>query len=245
MPDNDTTELVSASAFRTTHWSVVLAAKENGAAEGGPALESLCRTYWAPLYAYLRRQGATPPDAQDLVQGLFASLLEDDGLATVEQKRGKFRSFLLASLKHFAANERDRARAQKRGGRLLFVPLDEAQAEKHFLTAPDLSPDEVFERTWALALIEQALARLREEYAAAERAELLTALEPYLSGNRMAPPYVEVSARLNLGVGGVKMAVQRMRRRFGELLRKEIAHTVSRPEEIDEEIRSLFATLRR
>jgi RNA polymerase sigma-70 factor (ECF subfamily) len=191
------------------------------------------------------RQGIPSPDAQDLVQGLFASLLERDGLAGVDRRRGKFRSFLLASLKHFVANERDRARTQKRGGRLSFVPLDDLQVEDSFLATPNLSPDEAYEQTWALALIEQAIARLRGEFATAERTELLAALEPYLSGDRGAPPYAEVAAQLNLGVSGVKMAVLRMRRRFGELLRQEIANTVSRPEEIDEEIRALFATLRR
>jgi len=245
MPDHESTEVTSAAVFRTTHWSVVFAANGCGKPEAGPALEQLCRTYWTPLYAYLRRQGATPADAQDLVQGFFASLLEREGIAKVDRSRGKFRSFLLASLKHFAANERDRARAQKRGGQHLFVPLDEAQAEEQFLAAPELSPDEVYEQTWALAVIEQAVARLRAEYATPERAELFTALKPYLTGDRTEPPYAAVAARLNLGESGVKMAVRRMRRRFGELLRHEIAQTVSRPEEVDEEIRVLFTALRR
>ncbi len=245
MPDKAIAESVSAAAFRTTHWSMVLEARDGGTPEGGRALEQLCRTYWKPLYVFLRRQGIPSPDAQDLVQGLFASLLERDGLAGVDRRRGKFRSFLLASLKHLVANERDRARTQKRGGRLLFVPLDDIQVEDNFLATPNLSPDEAYEQTWALALIEQAIARLRGEFATPERTELLAALEPYLSGDRGAPPYAEVAARLNLGISGVKMAVQRMRRRFGELLRQEIAHTVNRPEEVDEEIRALFATLRR
>jgi len=245
MPDHESTEVTSAAVFRTTHWSVVLAANGSGKPEAGPALEQLCRTYWTPLYAYLRRQGATPADAQDLVQGFFASLLERDGIAKVDPSRGKFRSFLLASLKHFAANERDRARAQKRGGRLTFVPLNEAQAEEQFLAAPELSPDEVYEQTWALAVIEQAVARLRAEYATPERAELFTALKPYLTGDRTEPPYAAVAAQFNLGESGVKMAVRRMRRRFGELLRNEIAQTVSRPDEVDEEIRVLFTALRR
>ena len=245
MPDNDSTEVTSAAAFRTTHWSLVLAANGSGTSEAGPALDQLCRTYWTPLYAYLRRQGTAPADAQDLVQGFLASLLERDGIAKVDRARGKFRSFLLASLKHFASNERDRTRAQKRGGRLVFVPLEEASAEEQFLAAPDLSPDEIYEQTWALAIIEHAVARLRAEYATPERAKLFTALKPYLTGDRTEPPYVAVAAQFNLGESGVKMAVRRMRRRFGELLRHEIAQTVSRPEEVDEEIRVLFTALRR
>lgn len=245
MPDKNTTVAISTAAFRTTHWSVVLAAQANGSTEAASALEHLCHTYWTPLYAYLRRQGTAPADAQDLVQGLFASLLERDGLAGVDRSRGKFRSFLLAALKHFASNQRDRARAQKRGGRHFMLPLDEAQTEEQFFAAPDLSPDEMYEQTWALTVIEQTVTRLREEHATPERAELFAVLEPYLTGDRTEAPYAVVAERLRLSESGVKMAVRRMRRRCGELLRHEIAQTVGRPEEVDEEIRALFKALRR
>jgi RNA polymerase sigma-70 factor (ECF subfamily) len=244
VPERETTNVAGAAAFRTTHWSVVLAAGHSGTAEAHVALEQLCRIYFTPLYAYLRRQGFTQHDAQDLVQGLFASLLERDEFASVDRSRGKFRSFLLASLKHFVSNEQDRARALKRGGRCSFVPLNDGQAEEHFLAARDLSPDEIYDQSWALALIEHTVDRLRKQYAASDRAALFDALEPYLSGDRAARPYADVAARLNLGESGVKMAVQRMRRRFGELLRNEIAQTVNRPEEVDEEIRAFFSALR-
>ena len=244
MPNEHTTEAISAARFNTTHWSVVLNAKDGGTPDAGAALEELCRTYWAPLYAYLRRHGSSPADAQDLVQGFFASLLERDGFAVVERERGKFRSFMLASLKHFTSNERERTQAQKRGGRYSFVPLDEAQAEENFLAARDLPPDEVFARSWALAVIGQAIYLLREEYAGPERAVVFAALEPFLSSDRVTRPYAELAAQLGLSESGVKMAVQRMRRRFGELLRGEIARTVGSAAEVDEEIRALFAALR-
>jgi RNA polymerase sigma factor (sigma-70 family) len=205
----------------------------------------LCRTYWKPLYAFLRRRGLEPSDAQDLVQGLFLSLLKRNGLAAVEPSRGRFRSFLLASLKHFMSNERDKVEAQKRGGRYSFVSLEETQAEEEGLASPGLTPEQAYEQSWALALIEHSIGRLREEYAAAGRAELFRLLEPCLSNTGKAPPYAEVAARTGLGESGVKMAVQRMRRRFGEVLRNEVGHTVSKPQEVDEEIRALFATLRR
>lgn len=244
MPCDSTGDNASAARFGTTRWSVVLAAQENGTTEGQAALEQLCRIYWKPLYAYLRRNSHSPSDAQDLVQGLFASLLERDGLTQVDRSRGKFRSFLLACLKHWVSKERDRAEAQKRGGHLSFVSLDELQSESQLPAAPELSPEEVYERRWAMAVIEQTIGRLREEYAVSARSELFTAIEPYLSGSRIAAPYAVVAARLNLSESGVKMNVQRMRRRFGELLREEVAQTVSRADEVDEEIRTLFASLR-
>ena len=244
MSHEHSTEAISAARFNTTHWSVVQAAKDAGMPDAGAALENLCRTYWAPLYAYLRRHGSSPADAQDLVQGFFASLLERNGFAVVERERGKFRSFLLASLKHFTSNERERAVAQKRGGRYSFVPLDEAQAEENFLAVRDLPPDEIFARSWALAVIGQTIHLLREEYTGPERAAVFVTLEPFLSSERVTRPYAELAVQLGLSESGVKMAVQRMRRRFGELLRHEVARTVSSSQEVDEEIRALFAALR-
>jgi len=245
MPANDTAGHFSAAVFGTTHWSVVLEAKENGTAASGAALEELCRTYWKPLYAFLRRRGVAPADAQDLVQGFFLSLFERNALAVVEPARGKFRSFLLVALKHHMLNEHDKAQAQKRGGRFAFVSIEEAQIEERLPAAPGLSPEEAYEQRWALALIDQAIGRLRTEYAQDGRAELFALLEPCLVNKAAMPAYATVAARAGLGESGVKMAVQRLRRRFGELLRAVIAQTVSRREEVDEEIRALFASLRR
>ena len=232
--------------FRTTHWSVVLAAGGGPAPEAAVALERLCAVYWHPLYSYLRRWGQSPDDAQDLTQAFFAQLLERDSLRSVNRSKGKFRSFLLASLKHFLANERDRAGALKRGGAISFVSWDEAGAEERYRQAESLAlpPDKAFEQSWATTLLEQVLTRLRADYAQAGQGVLFDALQVYLTGDKGAAPYAEMAARLNLGESALKMSIQRLRRRFGDLLREEIAHTVSRPEEIDQEIRALFAATR-
>jgi RNA polymerase sigma factor (sigma-70 family) len=232
-------------AFHTTHWSVVLAAGRASVPEAALALETLCRTYWYPLYAHLRRAGRSHEDAQDLTQSFLASLLEHQRLRQVHPAKGKFRSFLLASLKHFLANEWDKQRALKRGGQFTFVPLDDEVASERFereLVTVD-TPDRAFEQSWATALLDAVLVQLRDEFAREGKAALFEALQVYLSGDRSGPPYNEVGTRLGLGESGVKMAVLRLRRRFGELLRAEIAHTVSTPEEIDEEIRCLFAAV--
>lgn len=232
--------------FRTTRWSVVLAAHGGSDPGAAAALETLCAAYWYPLYSFLRRQGRTPHDAQDLTQSFFMHLLQRDRLASVDPRKGKFRSFLLASLKHFLANEWDKARALKRGGEFKFVSVDEALGEERFRREPAdaASPDRAFEQSWAMTLLDSVLARLREEYQADGRAGLFVELESALSGDRGVAPYAEIAARRQMTEGAVKMAVLRLRRRFGELLRAEIAHTVTRPEEIDEEIRALFAAVR-
>jgi RNA polymerase sigma-70 factor (ECF subfamily) len=234
-----------AHGFATTHWSVVLAAGQNTAPAAAAALETLCETYWYPLYAWLRRQGYGMHDAQDLTQSFLVHLLEKHRLPTVHPDKGKFRSFLLASLKHFLTNEWDKARALKRGGELKIVSIDDEEAEGRFQREPahQQAPDKVFEQSWAATLLESVLKRLKAEYAADGRTALFDRLQPYLSGDRGGAPYAEVAARLGLGESGVKMAVLRLRRRFGELLRAEIANTVSKPEEIDEEIRCLFAAV--
>jgi len=232
--------------FRTTHWSVVLAAREGSAPEAALALERLCATYWYPLYSYLRRRGQSPHDAQDLTQSYFAQLLEHGRLHSVNPSKGKFRSFLLASLKHYLANERDRAGALKRGGAVSFISWEEAGAEERYRQAESLSlpPDQAYEQTWATTLLEQVLAKLRADYAEAGQSGLFDALQVYLTGDKGAVPYAETALRLNMGASALKMSIQRMRRRFGELLRAEVAHTVSTPSEIDEEIRALFAAAR-
>jgi RNA polymerase sigma factor (sigma-70 family) len=232
--------------FCTTRWSVVLAAGEVALPQAAVALETLCRTYWYPLYAHLRRGGRSHEDAQDLTQSFFASLLENQRLRRVHPEKGKFRSFLLASLKHFLANDWDKVRALKRGGQFTFVPLDDEAVRERFQREPADAgaPDRAFEQSWAATLLESVLGQLRDEYARDGKTALFEAVQVYLSGDRSGPPYAEVGTRLHLGESGVKMAVLRLRRRFGELLRAEIAHTVSKPEEIDDEIRCLFAAVR-
>jgi RNA polymerase sigma factor (sigma-70 family) len=231
--------------FATTHWSVVLSACQELTTQNAAALEQLCGTYWYPLFAFLRRSGYDVADAQDLTQSFFAHLLEKDRLQTVNRAKGKFRSFLIASLKNFLANEYDKRRALKRGAQYAFVPLDTQSNEARYCGDPfhELTPDRVFDRSWALALVEKTMHRLREEYAAENKASLLDALQIYLSGDKGGMSYSEMAVRLQLSEGAVKMAVLRLRRRFGELLREEVACTVSTPSEVDEEIRYLFASV--
>jgi RNA polymerase sigma factor (sigma-70 family) len=234
-----------ANWFATTHWSVVLAAARHSTPEAARALETLCASYWYPLYAWLRWQHHGPEDAQDLTQAFFAFLLERDALQTVAPEKGKFRSFLLASLKHFLANERDKARALKRGGHLRIVSIEEAEGEGRFRQEPsrELAPDRAFEQAWAMTLFSGVLARLRDDYVAEGKTALYDALHPYLTDEGGKAPYAETARLLGLGEGTVRMAVLRMRRRFGELLRAEIAQTVAEPEEVDEEIRALLAAV--
>lgn len=234
------------AAFATTHWSVVLAADQHDATLAARALERLCQTYWPPLYAFLRREGRSEADAKDLVQGLFADLIERHSFAGLKQHRGKFRSFLLGALKHFLANEHDRVRALKRGGAVTIVSWEE-DAESTFQSSRTdaLIPDLAFEKSWALTLLNRVLATLRKEFVDAGKGALFEELQVYLTGDKGDAPYAETAARLNLKEGALKMSIQRLRRRYGDLLRAEIAHTVSSPQEIDEEIRALFAAVRR
>jgi RNA polymerase sigma-70 factor (ECF subfamily) len=232
--------------FATTHWSMVLAAKEVAAPQAQAALSALCNLYWLPLYGYLRRSGCAPEEAEDVVQGFFARLLEKGDLAQVSPERGRFRSFLLAAVKHFLANERDRARALRRGGGRTAFSLDVAAAESRYAAeaSDSQTPDAVFDRQWALTLLARVQERLREEFAAAGKAGRYEHLHP-LIGGEAAGSYREAAAALGLTENAVMVAVHRLRQRFRELLREEIAQTLSTPEQIDEEIRDLFAALRR
>jgi RNA polymerase sigma-70 factor (ECF subfamily) len=229
--------------FVTTHWSVVLSAREKDSPQSAAALETLCRTYWYPLYAYLRRQGRVPHDAQDLTQGFFARLLQKDYLQAAAREKGKFRTFLLVALKRFLANEWDREHALKRGGFAQVVPIDEEFAESRFAAdpSPNVQPDVLFDRQWAMTLLERTMAQLQEEYVASGRAKLFEYLQSCLAREESALPYAEIAARLNLTEAAVKMAVHRLRNRYREILRAEIAHTVSSAEEVEEEIRLLFS----
>src|SRR5213082_1235394 len=230
--------------FATTHWSIVLAASRQTSPQATEALEKLCRAYWYPLYAYVRRQGYGPHDAQDLTQGFFTRLLEKNYLAQAERQKGRFRSFLLAALKHFLSDEQDRARAQKRGGGQAIISLDEQTAEGRYCLDPAdvMSAEKLFERRWALTLLEQARARLRDEYVAAGKAVIYDQLG-IMEAEEKKVSYAESAASLGTTESAIKSAVPRLRRRYVELVREQIAHTVNSPSEIDEEIRYLIAVI--
>jgi len=233
--------------FATTHWSVVLAAKEGEASEAAGALEKLCRTYWPPLYAYIRRDGCDKTEAQDLTQEFFARLLSRDYLQQLRHQEGKFRSFLLAYLKNFLSEQRRRAGAQKRGGDRVFVPLDTPAGEEGYLLEPvdELTPDQVFERRWAQAVLQTALDRLRAEFAGRGQSVLFERLQDYQPREAGGKSYAQLGDELGLTEAAIKSVVQRMRQRHRELLREEIAQTVARPEEIEEELRHFRAVLGR
>jgi RNA polymerase sigma-70 factor (ECF subfamily) len=234
-----------AAPFAVTRWSVVMAARQSDSSNARAALEELCRTYWRPIYSFVRRQGHSPADAQDLTQEFFARLLAKNYLSAVDSAKGRFRSFLLAALKHFLANEWDKAKAQKRGGNLVLVPIDSQSAETVFglELAERLTADKIFDRRWALTLLDQVLARLRAEYVRQRKGWLFEELKSTLTGERSSVPYADIGARLNLSEGAVKVSVHRLRQRYRELLREEIAHTVASPDEIEDELRNLFAAL--
>jgi len=221
-----------------------MSAATGGTTKSFEALEALCKTYWYPLYAFIRRKGYAPHDAQDLTQAFFERVLEKDYLKGVDPKKGKFRSFLLASLDHFLANEWRRSQAQKRGGRRCLVSLDDT-AEQKYLQMPvsDLSPEKVFEQQWATTLLEQVIVRLRDEFIASGKWQTFEELKVFLTGERKAVSYGELAKKLATTEGALKMTVSRMRQRYGELLRLEIANTVSSPAEVEEELRALLAAL--
>jgi RNA polymerase sigma-70 factor (ECF subfamily) len=235
----------AAGVFATTHWSVVLTAGETGSQQAAEALEKLCRIYWYPLYAYVRRQGHGPHDAEDLTQGFFARLLEKHYLDQVHPERGKFRSFLLAALKHFLADESDKARAQKRGGGHKLLSFDTRIAEEDYCHEPvdQMSAEKIYEHRWATAVLEAAMVQLRAEVTAAGKAEQFEHLRVCVVGDTKPGDYEAVGSTLKMSSGAVAVAVHRLRRRFRDLVREEVAHTVAQPDEIDEEMRHLFAVL--
>jgi RNA polymerase sigma factor (sigma-70 family) len=231
--------------FATTHWTIILNARGTDTRVARDALEKLCRSYWYPLYAFVRRQGNGPHDAQDLTQAFFARLLEKNYLEEVDRAKGRFRSFLLAALKHFLANDWDRQRALKRGGAQCHIPIDTQFAETRYGLEPghEQTPEKLFERRWALTLLDQVLARLREEFVAAGKEQHFDELKVVLTSDKNTIPYVQLGARLELSEGAVKVAVHRLRQRYRDVLRAEIAETVASPDEVEEEIRHLFAAL--
>lgn len=245
--ENSSDSPVGSFKFTTTHWSVVANLAQRDTPEFTTAFESLCRAYWYPLYAHIRQRGHSPTDAQDLTQDFFLHLLERKPFASLRADRGRFRSFLLAALDFFLADVRDRQCAQKRGGGREFISFDATEAEARYGMEPqdDHSPDRLFERRWALALLDQVLARLQQDYAESGRAELFRQLEPFLVEGAQARPWAEVAAELGLTEEAVKKAVQRLRQRYGRLFREQIAHTLADPAEVEDELRYLREVLSR
>lgn len=233
---------VADDIFATTHWTVVLAAGHQRSPEAARALEELCSAYWFPLYAYVRRRGHTKEDAEDLTQAFFARLLEKNTFASLDSEKGKFRAFLLASLKHFLANEWDKARARKRGGGAANLSLDwqTADTKFHVADANEPSPDRAFDREWALALLARVIDRLQTECVADGRARLFEQLKQFLTAGQAESAQREVAAALGMEEGAVRVAVHRLRKRYRQLLRDEIANTLANPAMVDEEMRALF-----
>ena len=235
----------SAREFRTTHWSLVLAAGNSSSEHRAAALEQLCRTYWYPLYAFVRRQGCAPAEAQDLTQEFFSHLLARDVLAEVDPAKGRFRSFLLASLKNLMANEWKRGQRQKRGGGAALFSLDAVAAEERYQLEPadNTTPETIFERRWADALLDRVLSRLRDECDASGRMQRFETLKVFLLEEKGTTSLSEAAARLGLSVIAVKGVVHRLRQRYREIFREEVAQTVDQPQDVDEEIRHLLRAL--
>lgn len=225
----------------------MLAGQDAAADSARDAMAALCRDYWYPLYAYCRRQGLDMHDAQDATQGFFNHLLEAGTLQRARAEQGRFRTFLLGSLRHFLANERRHQNAAKRGGGGARISFDEMAAEQRFSSEPadSATPETLFERSWAFALIERVFRRLEEEYARAEKHTLFTALRPLLTAESARPGYEALAARLGMSTAAIGTAVFRMRRRYGELMREEIAETVSHADEVEEEIAHLIRVVAR
>ncbi len=241
-PENEPT---SPYGFQTTHWSVVLKAQRRHEEGSQESLARLCTAYWYPVYAFVRRQGADAHQAEDMTQGFFCHILERETLARVEPEGGKFRSFLLVCLKNYLANERERAQAQRRGGGQLPIPLEMNDAETRYVfeRADEQTPDVIYERRWAFAVIEQALERLRSEYTSSKKQTLFEDLQGFLPGGNGSESRSELAAKRGVTVGAINVAVHRLRHRFGALLREQVAQTVDSNAEIEEELRHLIKVL--
>ena len=235
----------ASARFATTHWSVVVAAGRRSSPQAQQALATLCRTYWYPLYVFIRRQGFSADESQDLTQEFFARLLERHFLAQVDQEKGRFRSFLLAACKHFLSNEGDRARAKKRGrGReLISINVEDAESRYRLEPAHELTPEKLFERRWVLTLLDQVLAQLRNESVRNGKQDQFNCLKDFLTGNKDETSYREAAETLGVSEGAAKVASHRLRKRYRELLREEIARTLNEGDSIEDEIRALFAAL--
>ena len=236
-----------AGRFHTTRWSAVLLSAQSQAPGSQAALSELCRIYWYPIYSFVRWRGSSPEDAQDLTQGFFLHLLNHKALHHVSPVKGKFRSFLVASLQNYLSDQADSARCQKRGGNIEFVPLDTRSDEDRYRLAPldFLTADKVFDAQWAMTLLDEAMSRLREEYAAQGKASIFETLQPFIDpvNSKAALSYEQVANALQVGSGSVKKLIFRLRKQYTSLLREEVARTVSNPSEVDEEIHSLCEAL--
>lgn len=233
-------------AFATTHWSAVVRAGQDGGADGHAALETLCQSYWYPLYAYIRRLGHSAHDAQDLTQSFFAYLLDKKLIARADRDLGHFRSFLLGSLRNFMANDWRRRNAEVRGGGFTTFSLDAVTGEERYALEPadTENPESLFEQAWAIAVLDRAVRQLESEHATGKQ-PLFEALHVFLQGERGSRSYAEVGAQLSMSEGAVKVAVHRLRQRYRELLRAAVADTVSDPLEVDGELRHLMRVLSR
>ena len=236
----------SHAVFTATRWTQVLLARGGKSTEARKALGELCQTYWYPLYAFIRRSGYTREDAQDLAQEFFARFLSRDWLSQVDESKGRFRSFLLAALKHFLANELDKARALKRGGPYRIISLDGVTAETRYQLEPAHleSPDKIFERRWAIQILDKALAALQQEYVQQGKGMVFDSLKDCLAGSRESVPYAELAPQLGVAIGTLKVMVHRFRSRYRELLREEVSLTVAEPTQIEGEMRHLVDVLR-
>jgi RNA polymerase sigma-70 factor (ECF subfamily) len=241
-PSNQETQEATARAFHTTHWSVVLAAGEEGSEEAGAALARLCQTYWFPVYAFIRKRGHSPEQAQDFTQEFFAVFLEKNYVAKAARDRGRFRAFLMSSVENFLYNQHDRAQAQKRGGGRTLLSLDYQDAEQRYQIEPveESDPATIFEQQWAATLLETILNRLREEFSAEGRADLFDDLQGHLWGDADSIPYSLLAQKSGLTVGNLKTVAHRLRQRCRALLREEITHTVAMPGDVDDELRHLM-----
>lgn len=244
-PRRDDQSRVFSRFFPTTHWSAVLAAGGDESTAAFDSLETLCQMYWYPLYAYVRRRGLSPEDAADLTQGFFARFLKKNYLKGLDPARGKFRAFLLASMNHFLSDHRDRETRQKRGGGAEVLSLDAEGAEARYRAEPatDLSADGLYERRWALALVDEVFARLEAEYVRGDKRELFQELKFFIAGEKQSGAYAASAKRLSMTEGALRVAAHRLRKRYGELFRDSVARTVSCPEEIEEEMRHLLRVL--
>ena len=234
-----------AAWFATTHWSAVLAAGQGEFAQASEALEKLCRIYWQPLYVYARRRGYSLEEAQDLTQSFFAHFLEKKSFSVADPARGRFRTFLLKSLQHFLIDDWKRAHRLKRGGGQVEIPWDIHPAEDHYAAelVETMTPERAYEERWAMTLLEQVLCLLREDYAKAGKTRLFEALRDFLWGIEDSAPYAQIAERLGMTEGAVRVAVHRLREHYRQRLRAEVAHTVSNPNEVDDELRYLIRVI--
>jgi RNA polymerase sigma-70 factor (ECF subfamily) len=231
--------------FHTTHWTLILEARDQNGTSAQEALASLCATYWYPLYAFIRRQGVSPHEAEDLTQEFFSQFLKRNGLASVRPAAGKFRSFLLACMRNFLSNERERAQAQRRGGRRVLLPLDTGDAETRYLLEPadNLTPEAIFEKHWAFAVLERTMKELRRKHGTDQGRQQFEELQGFLPGGNSSMSRAELAAKRGVSVGAIDVAIHRLRQQFGALLRDQVAQTVSSPTEVEDELRYLISVL--